>query len=668
MDIEELFSDGGALSRSLPSYRPRRGQIEMARAVNDALRGGCTVLEAGTGIGKTFAYLVPVIQSGQRALISTGARALQDQLSQRDIPLLATALQRPVNIAVLKGRSNYLCRQAIEENQNGGDLIGDDTSQWRRLLQFYARSKDGDIRGATDIPANSPVWKAATSTRESCKVQACAHFENCFLYKARARAARADIVIVNHHLFLSDLRLKDEGVAEILPTRDLLLFDEAHLLPQLAPEYFGERLPTSQLARLCADAERAAAMCKDGDAVLAVARRLRRAVGGIHEVCEQWREMRITADTALNNEEWRRAAETTLSALSALLETLMIKADEHERVENLAARVIPAYKKLADWLGKNENDTVVIGENKENGDGEIGDGNKSKEEVPEPMVRWLAREKEHITFHAAPITGRTLFAKQWENTKTAVFTSATLSIDGDFQDFCEAIGAEQATTRHWRSPYDFPNRALLYLPPRLPPPNDQAHTSAVVAAALPLLRANAGRAFVLFSSLRALSQATDELRAALSDEDFEILKQGEMPNDELLNRFRTARRGVLAGSQAFWQGVDVKGEALSLVIVDKIPFTPPDDPMLLARDAWRRRRNENPFRRNQLPPTITLMKQVAGRLMRDDDDYGVFMAGDPRLKTRNYGRLILRALPPMRRCDDEQVAVNFLRTPPPPAE
>lgn len=250
MTIEKAFAADGALARALSSYRPRRGQIEMAAAVDAVLDGGCAVLEAGAGIGKTFAYLVPIIQSGRAALISTGARALQDQLSQRDIPLLARALQRPLNVAVLKGRANYLCRQAIEEeNQTTTLFAGEEKGQWRRVLEFFATTDDGDIRGANDIPADSPVWKAATSTRESCKTQACKHFDDCFLYKARARAAQADVVIVNHHLFLSDIRLKDEGVAEILPTRDALLFDEAHLLPQLAPEFFGDRLSSGQLDR-----------------------------------------------------------------------------------------------------------------------------------------------------------------------------------------------------------------------------------------------------------------------------------------------------------------------------------------------------------------------------------------------------------------------------------
>ena len=350
MNIETTFGDGGVLALALPSYRTRGGQIQMAQTVDAALAaGGSAVLEAGTGIGKTFAYLTPIIQSGLTALISTGARALQDQLSQRDIPLLAQALNRPVQVSVLKGRSNYICKLAVEESSNS--LPDIDTSDWQRIVEFAAVSTSGDIADAENIPTNSPLWKSAVSTRETCTVQACKHHAACFFYRARAQARQCDIVIVNHHLFLSDMRLKDEGVAEILPAFDILLFDEAHLLPQLASQYFGKSLSTNKLLRAATDAERMATRhCRDGAPVAAAARRLRGAVGQLLEEADQWRETRQAAAAVLEDDERRQALAAIQKAVTAFTQVLISHAADSERVEKLAAHVANDNKILEDWL------------------------------------------------------------------------------------------------------------------------------------------------------------------------------------------------------------------------------------------------------------------------------------------------------------------------------
>ena len=668
-DIAAVFAEGGPLARAVAGYRPRPEQIEMARAVCDALRdGGRHALEAGTGVGKTFAYLAPILQGGVSAVVSTGTRALQDQLIRRDIPALSRALNRPVNAVALKGRANYLCRKKIDEG--GGELIP--ARHWEKIVRFAATTETGDIRDETGVPPRSPAWDAATSTRETCPAHGCAHYEKCFLYRARAAARQAEIVVVNHHLFLADMRLKDEGAAEILPARDLVVFDEAHLLPELGPEYFGARVSTAQMIRLTRDAEREAGKISNGAPLIAAARELRELAAALPDAAGEG-DARLPRDKAMEKNELAAALNQMKKGLETFHDRLFDRVgDGGETIPKMAVRAAELKKALDDWIFPPEESEAGPDPNPNpnpesefDSESESGSESDSEGEVlaPErtPHVRWLERRGAGMILHSAPITARAHFRRQWESARAAVLcVSATLSVGGRFDDFASATGLEDAATAIWPSPFDFAGRSLLHLPPGMPEPNDAGHTRAAVLAILPLIRAAGGRAFVLFSSLRALRAGAEILRNELGG-DFELFAQGDAPNDELLRRFRRAEAGVLAGSRSFWQGVDVKGEALSLVAVDKIPFTPPDDPLLAARDAWRRRRGENPFLREQLPRAAVLMKQVAGRLIRDYDDRGVFAVCDPRLRTRGYGRVILSSLPPMRRCDDAAQAAAFLR-------
>ena len=653
-DIAAVFAADGPLSRAVPGYRPRPEQIEMAQAVCEALQGGRSALEAGTGVGKTFAYLAPILQNGVSAVVSTGTRALQDQLMRRDIPLLAKALGRPARAVALKGRANYLCRKRISEG--GNELIP--ARHWERIVRFSAATKSGDIRDETGVPPNSPAWEAAVSTRESCPAHGCAHYNECFLYRARAEAKRADIVVVNHHLFLADMRLKDEGVAEILPERDLIVFDEAHLLPELGPEYFGARVSTAQMIRLTRDAEREAANIADSRPLIAAARVLREHAAAVPDALGE-SDPRMPHEKAMEKEELKEALNQLREELNSFHDRLFERVtDGGEVIPKMTVRAAEFKKALDEWVeGKDELGSDAEEEESAAAEGEIGESDAERI----PQVRWLERHGSGLTLHSAPVTAREHFRRQWEAAEAAIVcVSATLSVGGKFDDFAAATGLEEAQTGAWPSPFDFAGRSLLHLPPGMPEPNSREHAEATARAALPLIRAGGGRAFVLFSSLRALREGTEILRDELGP-DFELFAQGEAANDELLRRFRAARAGVLAGSRSFWQGVDVKGDALSLVVVDKIPFMPPDDPLVSARDAWRRRRGENPFLREQLPRAVTLMKQVAGRLIRDYEDRGVFAVCDPRLRTKGYGRVILSSLPPMRRCDDADAAAAFLR-------
>ncbi len=644
--IAGVFSGGGSLARAMPGYRPRAGQAEMARAVEEsAARGGRFVFEAGAGIGKTFAYLAPILQNNWSAVISTGTRALQDQLFLRDIPFLEKALGRKVRAAVLKGRANYLCRRNIASG-GAGLLSGGEDDDWAKICAFANKTKEGDIRAAEEVAADSPAWQAAVSTRENCPVQKCEHYGNCFLYSARARARDAEIVIVNHHLFLADMRLKEEGVAEILPSRDVLLFDEAHLLPQLAPKYLGDGIGTAQMMRLV----------KQTGGDFPSARALRAAVDEWLRAIDGFGEVRMPREQALSEEPIKRAAAHLLSAMQQFAEDLISRADENEIFANCGEAAKRGAMQFAKWLDDDDDNG-----NGNNAEGNNNNGGGEEEEEVIPLVRWLEKTKNNSLMHTAPLSGRVAFARQWENCRCVVFTSATLSVGGGFGDFAHAVAAEDAPAQTWESPYDFAGRARLFLPPDMPPPNTAEHAVAAVSAALPLILANGGRAFVLFSSWRALDEGARALCDSLPG-GYRVLKQGEESNERLLARFRAGEKTVLAGTLSFWQGVDVKGGALSLVVVDKIPFARPDDPMQAAHDRWRRARGEDAFRKNQLPMAVTLMKQVAGRLLRDFGDYGVFAVCDPRLLSRGYGKVILRSLPPMPRAETAQEAAEFLQT------
>ena len=646
-DIAAVFAEDGPLARAVAGYRPRAGQIEMAQAVARAAQGGLHALEAGTGVGKTFAYLAPVFQYGISAVVSTGTRALQDQLIRRDIPALAEALARPVRAVALKGRANYVCKKRVAEG--GGELVS--AKQWERVSLFAAKTETGDIRDEPGVPPNSPAWSAAVSTRETCPANKCEHYNECFLYRARAAARRADIVVVNHHLFLADMRLRDEGVAEILPERDLIVFDEAHLLPELGAEYFGARVATAQVIRLTRDAEREAGKIADGRALVSAARELRARAAAVPDAAGEG-EARAHRERAMERGELASALVELREALDVFHNSLFDRVGDGEVIPKMAVRAAEFKKALGEWVSPPEEVEALPDES--------GEDEAVVEPERTPHVRWLEREGSGVVFHSAPITARAHFRRQWESARAAVVcVSATLSVDGGFEDFASATGMEDAETGLWASPFDFEGRSVLFLPREMPEPNRPEHSEAVARAALPLIRAGRGRAFVLFSSLRAMRKGTEVLRGELGEE-FELFAQGEAPNDELLRRFRRARAGVLTGSMSFWQGVDVKGEALSLVVVDKIPFMPPDDPLVAARDAWRKRRGESAFMKEQLPRAVMLMKQVAGRLIRDYDDRGVFVVCDPRLRTKGYGRIILSSLPPMRRCEDAEEAARFL--------
>jgi ATP-dependent DNA helicase DinG len=597
----------------------------MAEAILDAIeRTSVLVAEAGTGTGKTFAYLVPALLAGGKVIVSTGTKTLQDQLFDRDLPAVREALAFGSSAALLKGRANYVCLYRLGRAAAEARLPSrDEAAQLGRIVRFAKLSTTGDRADLADVPEDAPVWAHATSTRENCLGQECPDYSDCFVMRARRNALAADVVVVNHHLFFADVVLRDEGIAELLPSCNTLVFDEAHQLPETARNFFGERISTAQLLEIARDARvelRAAGAAAGGAAA-----ELDQLVARLEKAA---RDVRLALGEAGVRLGWSQAMRLpafpdALEKLSQALERLAAPlAAQAERSEGLASceRRAGAVRAILARLRENEG----------------GDA-----------VRWVEALSHAALLHVTPLSSGELFRKQMaDHPRSWIFTSATLAVGEDFHHFKRELGLDEAEARRWSSPFDFARQALLYIPKGLPAdPNDPAFTEAVVEAALPVLRASAGRAFLLFTTLRALRRAHDLLRDRIA---FPLLVQGTGSRSELLARFRSLGNAVLLGSQSFWEGVDVRGEALSLVVIDKLPFAPPDDPVLSARIEGLRSRGGNPFTELQLPQAVLQLKQGAGRLIRDETDRGVLMLCDPRLVSRPYGRRIIQSLPPMK--------------------
>lgn len=598
------------------------------------------VAEAGTGTGKTFAYLVPALLSGGKVIISTGTKTLQDQLFGRDIPTVRDALKVPVTVALLKGRANYVCHHHLERAKDDGSLpTRDDVMHLARIESFARITTTGDRADCTEVPENAGVWPLVTSTRDNCLGSQCTHYDKCFVMKARKQALEADVVVVNHHLFFADVMLRDEGVAEILPACNTVIFDEAHQLPETASLFFGQSVSTTQLTDLARDARiEAATSAKDFPALPVAANVLEKAA----------RDLRLAFDdsgtrmpaTALRQRKLiTEALQEACDKLTTLAETLHTQAARSDGLQQCFERADALRVQLEGW----------------------------RDDSDAELVRWVEVFHQSVQFNATPLSIAEIFRKQVEaQAKAWVFTSATLSVNGDFKHYVNELGIESGQTANWASPFDFARQGLLYVPQNLPDPNTPDYTAAVVEAALPVVEASRGRAFLLFTSLRAMREAHGLLQDEFKKRgwDYPLLVQGEGSRTELLQRFRSLGNAVLVGSQSFWEGVDVRGDALSVVMIDKLPFAPPDDPVLAARIAKINAEGRNAFMEYQLPRAVISLKQGAGRLIRDETDRGVLMICDPRLISKSYGKRIWRSLPPMTRTRDvADVAAFFALEP-----
>ncbi len=628
------------MATHVQGYRARDGQIEMAEAVSDAIdRCGTLIAEAGTGTGKTFAYLVPALLWGGKVIVSTGTKTLQDQLFRKDVPMVRAALQAPVTVALLKGRSNYVCHEHLKRTQENGRLTSrQDAVHLRSIVRFAQSTGSGDRAELAEVPEQAPIWNLVTSTRDNCLGAECAHYRECFVMKARRAAQEADVVVVNHHLFFADLVLRDEGITDLLPTANTVVFDEAHQLPETATLFFGEVVSTAQLMELARD------VLAEGHT------RARDALTWVNAIApleKATRDLRLSLGADVQRLNFTQLPPSApfhaalghvhgvLKELAAILER---QAERAESLEQCWRRALQLSERIGRWV----------------------EGDRA--ETSTPTVRWLEAFTQTLQLHRTPLSVAEVFNREREGTPRAwIFTSATLAVKNDFEHFTAQLGLSSSDARSWPSPFDYGTQGLLYLPEGLPDPLSSGYTTAVVHAAWPLIRAAGGRTFVLCTTLRAVRAAGELLRARIETEDvdFPLLMQGEGSRSELLERFRRTGNAVLVGSQSFWEGIDVRGRALSLVVIDKLPFAPPDDPVLAARLDALAKRGGNPFMDYQLPTAVISLKQGAGRLIRDESDRGVLMICDPRLVTKPYGRRIWQSLPPFRRTRDESVATAF---------
>ena len=648
-EINDLFSASGTLAKGIEGFRPRQSQTDMARAVADAIQSRGTLLaEAGTGTGKTFAYLVPALLWGGKVIISTGTKNLQDQLFLRDIPIVRQAMNAPVTVALLKGRANYLCHFHLERTQQNGRLTSrDDVGYLRDISRFIKTTSSGDKAELSRVPENALIWNLVTSTRDNCLGAECTYYQDCFVMKARKEAQQADVVVVNHHLFFADVALKDTGVAELLPTANTVIFDEAHQLPDTATLFFGDTVSTSQVMELCRDVlAEGLTHARDGADWGTVVSTVEKAARDLRLTFPS-EGSRLALEQIAQSSPFFPALEHLKSMLKQLAEVLSSQAERAETIEQCRVRTIEITAQLEAW-----NHVGLVDEHA-------------------AKVLWVEAFSQALQLHQTPLSIAPIFSKQREGPPRAwIFTSATLAVKNDFSHYTDQLGLSDEPAKSWPSPFDYANQALLYVPGHLPPPNSPGYTDAVVDAALPVIEAAGGRAFVLCTTLRAVKRVAERLREIFEQKKYNwpLLVQGELGRTELLSQFRASGNAVLVGSQSFWEGVDVRGDALSVVIIDKLPFAPPDDPVLAARIAEMEKRGLNGFMNHQLPEAIINLKQGAGRLIRDENDRGVLMICDSRLISKPYGRRIWQSLPPFKRTREIGTVQQFLSGSPISAE
>ena len=624
MDTTEFFSDNGPLSTVISGYQARSAQVEMATAIADAIdKQQHLIAEAGTGTGKTFAYLVPAILSGKKAIISTGTKNLQDQLFNKDLPIIRKALKVPFIAALLKGRSNYLCTYRLQNAVTSTlGFSKEDAVALAKIKLWAKRTQSGDSSEMAEVNEGDPIWYHATSTLDNCLGQDCPDYSECFLVKARKKAQEADILVVNHHLLCADWSLRDSGFGELLPNAEVVVIDEAHQLADTASNFLGVTVGAKQLNDLAQDA--LMEYFKDATDIPA----LRTACEDLeHEI----KDLRLAFGIELKRGEWQDiVSNPKLSGgLQSVKEQMQRLADQL-KLASVKTKALESCSKRAEEMLQKLN--LIL------------DDRSGK------WIRWYETHRKTFTLSLTPLDIASEFHGFMQQHQAAwIFTSATLSIANKFNYFANNLGLNNTLSKSWGSPFDYPNQSLFYHPKGLPQPNDPNFIPLIVDFALPVLQASQGRAFFLFTSHRALNEAAELLAKKIK---YPLLIQGSHPKALLLEQFKEAGNAVLLGTSSFWEGVDVRGEALSCVIIDKLPFASPGDPVLKARLEAMTQQGNNPFFEYQLPTAVIALRQGIGRLIRDVTDRGVLMVCDPRLLKKSYGQLFLDSVPPMKRTRD----------------
>jgi len=616
--MKNVFGQNGLLSQHIDAYAPRQQQLEMAEAIESALNNtSVLVAEAGTGTGKTYAYLVPAILSGQKVFISTGTKNLQDQLFNKDLPILRKALSTPFQAALLKGRSNYLCHYRLDMAQHD-PLQKSHYVKLQALSEWSSFTKTGDLSESNVLEDNSPLWSKVTSTIDNCLGQECPSYSDCFIAEARRKAQEADIVVINHHLLMSNMALKTSGQGEILGSADAYIIDEAHQLPEIATQFLGSRISTHQITELCRDSIREMEQdAKDmsrirdyADKMEASLRALRLSVGD-KEQRTPWRDIveKLSVKAKLID---------LAECLEDLSEQLEIAAERGKGLEQCRARSRELILLLDLFINIDKNNDKVL---------------------------WIDVRSSSFVLHATPQEVSQYFQKWMDEAPTAwIFTSATLTVAGQFKNFNHQLGISDPETAIWPSPFDYKKQSLLYMPLIPVEPKHEDYNKYIAEIAQEIIGYSQGRTFLLFTSYRAMHHVAEALKEF---DDYPLMIQGTASKSNLLDEFRAHGNAVLLGTNSFWEGVDVRGEALSCVMIDKIPFASPGDPVLQARIDGLKEQGGNPFSSIQIPAAVIQLKQGIGRLIRDPNDYGVLVLCDPRFLTKPYGKLFLRSLPAM---------------------
>ncbi len=632
--LRQIFAADGALAAAITGFRPRTAQSEMAIAVATAMADQTTlVAEAGTGTGKTFAYLVPALLTGQAVIISTGTRTLQDQLYFNDLPLLQKALGRPVTTALLKGRSNYLCPHRLELTLNGERLQSrQEVTDLQIIRQWAATTQRGDITECGSIAESASIWHKVTSTRDNCLGNECEQLNRCYLNAARRETQEAEIIVINHHLFFASAALREEGLADILPEPHCILFDEAHQLPETATHFFGTTVSGHQLLELVRDTVNEDREAGGEDRNLPkAAHQLEREIGELRGALGE-EGQRAAWEERSQAPPIQQGLQQVVAQLDRLLAHLEPQRNRTKGLESCHSRATEIRQRLL----------------------------ALRDPAPTDQIRWFETHSRSFTLHTTPLQIGDRLQQQraiWPKSSW-IFTSATLTVANRFDHFLDQMGLSPESRCHrWSSPFDYRHQALLYVPPTMPEPNDPHYTDAVIAAARPVIEAAEGGVFLLFTSHRALERGATLLREQPIP--YPLLVQGEGTRHTLLEQFRQLGNGVLLGTSSFWEGIDVRGEALTAVIIDRLPFASPADPVLQARIERIRQAGLQPFTHYQIPQAVLTLKQGAGRLIRDVDDYGVLMLCDPRLTQRSYGTTFLDSLPPMSRTHKLEVVHRF---------
>jgi ATP-dependent DNA helicase DinG len=632
LESERALGKNGRLTRALPNFTARASQLEMASQIETHINSGeSLIVEAGTGTGKTFAYLIPCLLKGKKTILSTGTKNLQDQLFEKDLPMLIQALGTSCHIQILKGRANYLCRYRIKLNAVQGSFYSADIAQdFTFINDNISRVVNGDISEFPEISENSAVWPHVTSTVENCLGGECAYYDDCFLVNARKKALKADVVVINHHLYFADSMLKQEGFGEILPGADIIVFDEAHQLSEIASSFYGQQLSTRQINELLSDSlgelttvsgelsTLDALKCSIEKALFQFKQTINTQQGRI-----AWHEVKGRASV-------NEALTLLHIELTALCETLSVLAANSNGL-------LRCYERSQAIVTLFEQFTT------------------SGDEV----IRWLELFKTSFVLHITPLNVKAQFNKTLSSYgATHIFTSATLSVNGDFSFFTTPLGIDNFKAITLDSPFNYDSQALIYLPRGMPDPKENDYIPRLIDNVIPLINQLKGRTFILFTSYRALNQARELLEDKLL---FPLLVQGDEPKHVLLKRFKQLGNAVLLATSSFWEGVDVKGATLSCVIIDKIPFASPIDPIIKAKIHHWNQKSNNAFDEYQLPHAIIALKQGIGRLIRDDNDKGLLVLADPRLYTRYYGQRFFLSLPKMKRTRDSSKVNAFIK-------